>query len=65
MSTNASGLAEHTYTVPSEEFLPENIIGEYSLLKMMPVEQVIDGVGKRLSEYEYVIFKSIDNTNTN
>jgi hypothetical protein len=65
MSANASGLAEHTYTVPSEEFLPENIIGEYSLLKMMPVEQVIDGVGKRLSEYEYVIFKSIDNTNTN
>jgi len=32
---------------------------------MMPVEQTIEGVGKRLSEYEYVIFKSVDSTNTN
>jgi hypothetical protein len=46
--------------VTSDEFLPEYLKSEYAMLKMMNPSEEIDGVGKRLSDFEYVIYKRVD-----
>ncbi len=46
--------------VMSEEFLPDYLRSDYAMLKIMNPGEELDGVGKRISGFEYVIYKRVD-----